>query len=122
MSTKRESRRKIGKSKARRADWTKVDATAEAAIAAQIAADPDTAPDVATLGKGRVVRPPERVDVRAVRKKLRMSQERFARRYGFSVWSVRNWEQGRRRPEGPARVLLRVIEYDPEAVDKALSG
>jgi len=122
MSTKKPSLKKTRKSKARRADWTKIDATTGAAIAAQIAADPDTAPDVTTLGPGRVARPPEQVDVHAIRKKLHMSQERFARRYGFSVWSVRNWEQGRRRPEGPARVLLRVIESNPEAVDKALSG
>ncbi len=119
MSTKKLSRRK---SKPRQADWTKIDATTEADIAAQIAADPDTAPDIRGLGEGRIVRPPDQVDVHAIRKNLRMSQERFARRYGFSVWSVRNWEQGRRRPEGPARVLLRVIESAPEAVDKALSG
>ncbi|HJP55297.1 MAG TPA: helix-turn-helix domain-containing protein [Rhodospirillales bacterium] len=118
MSTKKLSR---GKSKVRQANWKKIDATTEAGVAAQIAADPDTAPDVSTLGKGRIVRPPDQVDVHAIRKKLRMSQECFARRYGFSVWSVRNWEQGRRRPEGPARLLLRVIESDPEAIDKALS-
>lgn len=119
MPTKRPYR---GKNKGRGVDWRAADATTDSDIAVQVAADPDTAPDTTALGEGRVVRPPDHVDVSAIRKKLHMSQERFARRYGFSVWSVRNWEQGRRRPEGPARVLLRVIETDPKAVDKALSA
>jgi putative transcriptional regulator len=119
MSTKRPSRRKH---KGRGVDWKAVDATNDYDIAAHIAAEPDTAPDISALGEGRVVHPPDHVDVFAIRRKLHMSQERFARRYGFSVWSVRNWEQGRRRPEGPARLLLRVIETDPKAVDKALSA
>ncbi|MBE9558192.1 MAG: helix-turn-helix domain-containing protein [Proteobacteria bacterium] len=62
------------------------------------------------------------VDVRAVRKKLGMSQDVFARQFGVSAATVRNWEQGRRRPEGPARVLLRVIDKEPEAVKRALAG
>jgi putative transcriptional regulator len=119
MPTKRPFR---GKNKGRGVDWRAVDATTDADIAAQISADPDTAPDITALGEGRVVYPPEHVDVFAIRKKLHMSQEGFARRYGFSVWSVRNWEQGRRKPEGTARMLLRVIEADPKAVDKALSA
>ncbi|MDH5557171.1 MAG: helix-turn-helix domain-containing protein [Alphaproteobacteria bacterium] len=62
------------------------------------------------------------VDVRAVRKKLGMSQDVFARRFGVSAATVRNWEQGRRRPDGPARVLLQVIDKEPEAVKRALAG
>lgn len=62
------------------------------------------------------------VDVRAVRRKLGMSQDVFARQFGVSAATVRNWEQGRRRPEGPARVLLRVIDKEPEAVKRALAG
>jgi putative transcriptional regulator len=62
------------------------------------------------------------VDVRKARKKLGMSQDRFAQSFGVSVATVRNWEQGRRRPEGAARVLLRVIEREPEAVRRALSS
>src|SRR5438874_1862767 len=48
------------------------------------------------------------VDVRQVRQRLGLSQAEFASKFGFSSASVRNWEQGRRRPEGPARVLLAV--------------
>jgi putative transcriptional regulator len=56
------------------------------------------------------------VDVAAVRRGLGLSQMRFAALLGISVATVRNWEQGRRRPEGAARVLLRVAERNPEAV------
>jgi putative transcriptional regulator len=62
------------------------------------------------------------VNVRAVRTKLGLSQPNFARMFRVSVATVRNWEQGRRRPEGPARVLLMVIEREPEAVKRALTG
>jgi len=60
------------------------------------------------------------VDVRVVRKKLNLSQTRFAARFGFAPASVRNWEQGRTRPDGPARILLAVIAKHPEAVEDAL--
>ena len=70
-------------------------------------------------GRVRRVRVPE-VDVGAVRAKLRLSQEDFAATFGVSVATVRNWEQGRRRPEGPARVLLAVIDRAPAAVMGAL--
>lgn len=62
------------------------------------------------------------VDVRAVRRKLGMSQDRFARSFGVSAATVRNWEQGRRRPEGPARVLLAIIDREPNAVRRMLRG
>jgi putative transcriptional regulator len=55
-------------------------------------------------------------DVRAIRTGLGLSQAQFAAFLGISVATLRNWEQGRRKPEGPARVLLRVAERHPEAV------
>ena len=58
--------------------------------------------------------------VRALRAKLGLSQAQFARRFGFSLDTVQQYEQGRRRPSGPASTLLRVIEADPEAVVRAL--
>ena len=69
----------------------------------------------------RVVYPrsPE-VDVRAVRRRMGLTQPEFAARFGFSAWSVRNWEQGRRRPEGPARILLAVIARNPDVVEAVL--
>ncbi len=70
---------------------------------------------------GFAVHVPERVDVKAVRKRIGLSQENFAARFGFTLDSVRNWEQGRREPEQAARALLTVIKHDPEAVIRALS-
>ncbi len=61
------------------------------------------------------------VDVKAVRLRLGKSQPEFARMIGVSVATLRNWEQGRRRPEGPARALLTVAAANPEAVAAALA-
>jgi putative transcriptional regulator len=60
------------------------------------------------------------VDIVALRKRLGLSQDKFALLFGFSAKTVRNWEQGIRHPEGPARILLQVIEREPEAVMRAL--
>jgi putative transcriptional regulator len=60
-------------------------------------------------------------DVARVRKRLGLSQDKFALAFGVNPGTVRNWEQGIRRPEGPARVLLRVIEQNPRAVLDALT-
>lgn len=62
------------------------------------------------------------VDVAAVRKRLGLSQAKFAQRFGLSHASVRDWEQHRRRPDPAARVLLTIIEREPEAVERALSA
>src|SRR5262245_55990305 len=61
-----------------------------------------------------------KTDVRAVRRKLRLSQSQFAAKFGFQPATLRNWEQGRTQPDGPARVLLAVIARHPEAVEDAL--
>ncbi|MCA2970829.1 MAG: helix-turn-helix domain-containing protein [Acidobacteriaceae bacterium] len=60
------------------------------------------------------------VDVREVRRKLGLSQAAFAAKFGFQPATLRNWEQGRTRPDGPARVLLAVIAQHPEAVEDSL--
>lgn len=60
------------------------------------------------------------VNVREVRRKLGLSQAAFAARFGFPPATLRNWEQGRTRPDGPARVLLAVIAQHPEAVEDSL--
>src|SRR5208283_5610643 len=59
-------------------------------------------------------------DVRAVRRRLGLSQSEFAAKFGFQPATLKNWEQGRTRPDGPARVLLAVIARHPEAVEDAL--
>jgi putative transcriptional regulator len=68
------------------------------------------------------VRIPEDIDVKAIRAKLDMTQEEFAGRFGFSVNTLRHWEQGRRVPEGPTRAYLLVIDRNPKAVQKALKA
>jgi DNA-binding transcriptional regulator YiaG len=60
------------------------------------------------------------IDVRAVRRGLKLSQAQFAARFGVPPATLRNWEQGRTRPDGPARVLLAVIAKHPEAVEDVL--
>ena len=59
-------------------------------------------------------------DIRAIRKKLGVTQREFALLIGVSVGTLRNWEQGRRRPDGPAQALLRVAAKNPRAVAAAL--
>jgi len=63
---------------------------------------------------------PTRVDVRAIRTKLGMTQEQFAGQFGFSVNTLRHWEQGKRRPEGPTRAYLIVIDRAAKTVQRVL--
>jgi putative transcriptional regulator len=60
-------------------------------------------------------------DVQAIRAKLGKSQAEFSRMIGVSVDTLQNWEQGRRRPVGPARALLVVAARAPKVVEKALT-
>ena len=61
------------------------------------------------------------VDVRDVRRKMGLSQAQFASRFGLPPATLRNWEQGRARPDAPTRVLLAVIAKHPEAVEDVLA-
>ena len=69
---------------------------------------------------GMRVHMPEAYDVRKMRTRMKLSQKEFAARFGFSLDSIQNWEQGRRIPDGPARTLLAVIAHEPKAVERAL--
>lgn len=62
------------------------------------------------------------VDVKAIRKASGMTQQVFASTFGFTIGALRDWEQGRKRPERTARVLLRVIAEAPDTVARAASG
>jgi putative transcriptional regulator len=77
-----------------------------------------------TEGKAKkgtyVVHIPAEIDVRAIRGRLRLTQQEFAVRFGFNINTLRHWEQGRRVPEGPTRAYLLVIDREPQAVQKAL--
>ena len=60
------------------------------------------------------------VVVKNIRKKLHISQAEFAYMIGVSIDTLQNWEQGRRRPDGPALALLKIAEANPETVMNAL--
>lgn len=105
-------------------DWARLSRVTDAEIAGQVATDADTAAVFtdAELARARRVAPPSPPrNVKALRRKLGLSQKQFADRYGFSVDTIRNYEQGHRQPTGPARVLLQVIANEPDAVTRALA-
>jgi putative transcriptional regulator len=81
--------------------------------------------DAAAHAKGEksavVEHTPEALNVRAIREKTGMSQQRFCATFGISLGTLRHWEQGLRSPRGAARVLLKVVENNPQAVIKAVS-
>ena len=63
---------------------------------------------------------PAKVDVAAIRRRTKLSQNAFAARFGITPATLKDWEQHRREPEGPARTLLLIIDKEPEAVTRAL--
>lgn len=108
-------------------DWAKIGAATEADIARHARDDRSRPPSDRAwrqmVEEGRVASvPPAKVDVRAIREKTKLSQSEFAARFGFTAAAVRQWEQGRRYPHGPARVLLTIIDREPNAVRRALAG
>jgi len=56
------------------------------------------------------------INVSQLRSRFELTQNKFAQMLGISVSTLRNWEQGRRKPEGPARVLLQIADLHPEAI------
>ena len=70
-------------------------------------------------GASRVFKYPD-PEVRAIRDRTGLSQDKFAMLIGVNPSTLRNWEQGRRKPTGPARALLRILEADPEYAILAL--
>jgi putative transcriptional regulator len=61
------------------------------------------------------------LEVRDLRRRARLTQQEFAAKLGVPVETIRNWEQGKRAPRGPARALLAVIAHAPEMVFAALA-
>lgn len=70
---------------------------------------------------GFVAHVPDEVDVKLIRRRLKLTQPAFSRRFGFDVRAVQDWEQRRRHPERSARILLTLIAREPEAVSRVLS-
>ena len=76
--------------------------------------------DTTELGEPRQMLP--QTDVRALRKRLGLSQAEFAKKYFLSIRTVQQWEQKQRSPSESARVLLYAIARDAKAVERALRG
>ena len=117
----------MAEARSAKVDWRKLAATTEADIARHAREDGTVPPSerewrkMVAAGQVRVVLPAE-VDVRAIREKLKLSQAEFAACFGFTASAVRQWEQGRRQPHGPARLLLTIIAREPGAVRRALAA
>ncbi len=76
---------------------------------------------IESRANGTLANAPKDVDVKRIRRRLHMTQRRFAARFGFSVATLRHWERGNRKPRGAALVLLNVIARYPRAVLRAIS-
>lgn len=100
----------------RRTDWTAFDAMTEDELEANARNDPDNPPmTVEELSRMRPV-----PNAKEIRRRMNLSQEQFAVRFHVPIGTLRDWEQGRSAPDTTARAFLRVIEVNPEAVEKAL--
>jgi putative transcriptional regulator len=87
-----------------------------------------TAQEASVIARGEAkpsiyrVRVPASIDVKAVRHELHMTQAEFSARFAVPLSTQKDWEQHRRTPEGPSRVLLTIIDRAPEAVERALAA
>ena len=98
-------------------DWDRVRAMTDEDVYAAALADPDAQPippgtdeDLARIGLYRIV------NTKKLRDRLGLTQDAFAARYRIPVGTLRDWEQGRKFPDAPARAYLTVIEKDPNVV------
>ena len=102
-------------------DWQAVDALTEDQVHTAALADPDAQPippgtdeELEKLGLRKIV------NTKRLRDRLGLTQEQFAGRYRIPVGTLRDWEQGRKHPDAPARAYLTVIARDPHAVANLL--
>ena len=102
-------------------DWAAVDALTNEQVHATALADPDAQPiprgtdeELEKLGLHRLV------NVKKLRERLGLTQETFAAAYRIPVGTLRDWEQGRKNPDAPARAYLLVIDRNPEMVAQLL--
>ncbi len=101
-----------------KSDWRAFDAMTAKQRHRAALSDPDAQPATAAqLARARRV-----PTIRALRKKLKLTQEQFAARFHLPLGTVRDWEQGAHRPDRAAQVLLTVIAKDPDAVARALNS
>jgi putative transcriptional regulator len=112
------TRFKLNPKKPPKSDWRAFDAMTEEQRHQAALSDTDAPPATdAQLARARRV-----PTVRALRKKLNLTQEQFATRFHLPLGTVRDWEKGAHRPDKAAQVLLTVIARDPDAVARALES
>ena len=103
--------------KAEGIDQTRLDDMTDEEIMARALSDPDAQPATKEqLARGRRISP-----AKAIRWTLRLTQEEFAERYQIPLGTLRDWEQHRSEPDGPARAYLKAIRAEPELIAKALA-
>ncbi len=100
-----------------RTDWERVRAMTNEEVVLAALSDPDAQP----LTPEQLARLRRLPDVKALRARLGLTQEQFASTYCLPLGTVRDWEQGRTRPDAPALALLAVIDREPEIVRRALN-
>jgi putative transcriptional regulator len=98
-------------------DWARFDAMTDDEVAAAALSDPDAQP--LTPEQAARLRPVSRI--KALRRRLGMTQAEFAESYRLPITTLRDWEQQRSRPDAPARALLLAIERDPENMRRLLA-
>ena len=99
-------------------DWARLRAMTDEEVTAAAISDPDAQP--MTPEQLRTARRVPRT--KTLRRALALTQEEFALRYHIPLGTLRDWEQGRCKPDQPARAYLTVIAHDPEGVKRALAG
>jgi putative transcriptional regulator len=93
-------------------DWKAVEALTDEQIAAAVRGDPDAAPIPVHETPGLI----PVVNTKKLRDRLGLTQEEFAAKYRIPIGTLRDWEQGRKFPDAPARAYLTIIARDPHAV------
>lgn len=68
------------------------------------------------------VKIPDKIDVKSIRENLKLTRLAFADRFGFSSRTLQHWEQGDRRPQGAARVLLVLLQREPKVIENILNS
>ena len=118
MKRKGITRFKLNPKRPPKTDWRAFDAMSEAERHRAALADLDAPPATkAQLARARRV-----PTVRALRKRLNLTQQEFAARFHLPLGTVRDWEQGAHRPDKAAQVLLTIIAHDPDAAARALES
>ena len=99
-----------------KSDWARVDAMTEEELHQNALADPDNPP----LTEEQLARMRRVPNPQVIRERLGLTQREFARQFEIALGTLRDWEQGARRPDSAAKAYLRVIEKNPDAVREAL--